>query len=160
MKKLGNVYRVKYSNLIASLVCILRFRLLILPLAGKINFVLISDKIIVFIKRICQLISFNFSLGRDLICIQSVDGMLMVFEQESYAFGRFLPGSLLPGPLAYSSRTDSFITASSCHQVESYKWVRILNLWNHDIFVCVRMLLTTEDEMVGWHHRLNGHEFG
>lgn len=59
--------------------------------------------------------------GRDLICIQSMDGMLMVFEQESYAFGRFLPGSLLPGPLAYSSRTDSFITVSSCRQVESYK---------------------------------------
>nr|XP_045363832.1 protein PTHB1 isoform X3 [Camelus bactrianus] len=60
--------------------------------------------------------------GRDLICIQSMDGMLMVFEQESYAFGRFLPGSLLPGPLAYSSRTDSFITVSSCQQVESYKY--------------------------------------
>ncbi|KAM7072287.1 protein PTHB1 isoform 5-T5 [Acridotheres tristis] len=59
--------------------------------------------------------------GRDLICIQSMDGMLMLFEQESYAFGRFLPGFLLPGPLAYSSRTDSFITVSSCQQVESYK---------------------------------------
>ncbi|KAB0344867.1 hypothetical protein FD754_021793, partial [Muntiacus muntjak] len=62
------------------------------------------------------------AICRDLICIQSMDGMLMVFEQESYAFGRFLPGSLLPGPLAYSSRTDSFITVSSCHQVESYKY--------------------------------------
>lgn len=60
--------------------------------------------------------------GRDLICIQSMDGMLMVFEQESYAFGTFLPGSLLPGPLAYSARTDSFITVSSCRQVESYKY--------------------------------------
>uniref|UniRef100_A0A8D2DGN7 Bardet-Biedl syndrome 9 n=1 Tax=Sciurus vulgaris TaxID=55149 RepID=A0A8D2DGN7_SCIVU len=66
--------------------------------------------------------SFGGVKGRDLICIQSVDGMLMVFEQESYAFGRFLPGSLLPGPLAYSSRTDSFITVSSCRQVESYKY--------------------------------------
>lgn len=60
--------------------------------------------------------------GQDLVCIQSMDGMLMVFEQESYAFGRFLPGSLLPGPLAYSSRTDSFITVSSCRQVESYRY--------------------------------------
>uniref|UniRef100_A0A8C5K108 Bardet-Biedl syndrome 9 n=1 Tax=Jaculus jaculus TaxID=51337 RepID=A0A8C5K108_JACJA len=60
--------------------------------------------------------------GRDLICIQSMDGMLMAFEQESYAFGRFLPGCLLPGPLAYSSRTDSFITVSSCRHVESYKY--------------------------------------
>ncbi|XP_065439831.1 protein PTHB1 isoform X5 [Chrysemys picta bellii] len=60
--------------------------------------------------------------GRDLICIQSMDGMLMLFEQESYAFGRFLPGFLLPGPLTYSSRTDSFITVSSGQQVESYKY--------------------------------------
>ncbi|XP_011805522.1 PREDICTED: protein PTHB1 isoform X3 [Colobus angolensis palliatus] len=66
--------------------------------------------------------SFGGIKGRDLICIQSMDGMLMVFEQESYAFGRFLPGFLLPGPLAYSSRTDSFITVSSCRQVESYKY--------------------------------------
>ncbi|XP_076976209.1 protein PTHB1 isoform X3 [Tamandua tetradactyla] len=66
--------------------------------------------------------SFGGVKGRDLICIQSMDGMLMVFEQESYAFGRFLPGSLLPGPLVYSSRTDSFITVSSCRQVESYKY--------------------------------------
>lgn len=60
--------------------------------------------------------------GRDLICIQSMDGMLMFFEQESYAFGRFLPGFLLPGPLSYSCRTDAFITVSSCQQVESYKY--------------------------------------
>ncbi|XP_054673023.1 protein PTHB1 isoform X7 [Grus americana] len=60
--------------------------------------------------------------GRDFICIQSMDGMLMLFEQESYAFGRFLPGFLLPGPLTYSARTDSFITVSSCRQVESYKY--------------------------------------
>ncbi|NXI62672.1 PTHB1 protein, partial [Anseranas semipalmata] len=60
--------------------------------------------------------------GRDLVCIQSIDGMLMLFEQESYAFGRFLPGFLLPGPLTYNSRTDSFLTVSSCQQVESYKY--------------------------------------
>ncbi|XP_039771064.1 protein PTHB1 isoform X2 [Ornithorhynchus anatinus] len=66
--------------------------------------------------------SFGGVKGRDLICIQSMDGMLMLFEQESYAFGRFLPGFLLPGPLTYNSRTDSFITVSSCRQVESYKY--------------------------------------
>ncbi|XP_075127200.1 protein PTHB1 isoform X2 [Leptodactylus fuscus] len=60
--------------------------------------------------------------GRDFICIQSMDGMLMFFEQESYAFGRYLPGFLLPGPLRYSPKTDSFVTVSSCRQVESYKY--------------------------------------
>uniref|UniRef100_H3ACW2 Bardet-Biedl syndrome 9 n=1 Tax=Latimeria chalumnae TaxID=7897 RepID=H3ACW2_LATCH len=60
--------------------------------------------------------------GRDLIAIQSMDGMLMFFEQETFAFGCFLPGFLLPGPLSYSPRTDSFITVSSSRQVESYKY--------------------------------------
>lgn len=50
-----------------------------------------------------------------------MDGMLMFFEQESYAFGRFLPGFLLPGPLSYCARTDAFLTVSSTRQVESYK---------------------------------------
>uniref|UniRef100_A0A4W5RT64 Bardet-Biedl syndrome 9 n=1 Tax=Hucho hucho TaxID=62062 RepID=A0A4W5RT64_9TELE len=56
------------------------------------------------------------------LCIQSMDGMLMFFEQESYAFGRFLPGFLLPGPLCYCSRTDTFLTVSSARQVESYRY--------------------------------------
>nr|XP_023662362.1 protein PTHB1-like isoform X2 [Paramormyrops kingsleyae] len=60
--------------------------------------------------------------GHHFICIQSMDGMLMFFEHESYAFGRFLPGFLLPGPLCYCARTDSFITVSSARQVESYKY--------------------------------------
>ena len=52
-----------------------------------------------------------------------MDGTITVFEQESFAFTRFLPGALLPGPIRYSARSDSFITVSSSRQVESYKWV-------------------------------------
>ena len=47
----------------------------------------------------------------------------MFFEQDSYSFGRFLPGFLLPGPLVYNPRTDSFLTVSSARQLESYKYV-------------------------------------
>ena len=57
------------------------------------------------------------------MCVQSTDGMLSFFEQESYAFGRFLPGFLLPGPLTYVAKTDSFLTVSSSLLVESYKYV-------------------------------------
>ncbi|KAJ7985514.1 hypothetical protein DPEC_G00352840 [Dallia pectoralis] len=56
------------------------------------------------------------------LCIQSMDGMLMFFEQESYSFGRFLPGFLLPGPLCYCCRTDTFLTVSSARQLESYRY--------------------------------------
>lgn len=59
--------------------------------------------------------------GHHSLCIQSMDGMLMFFEQDSYSFGRFLPGFLLPGPLVYNPRTDSFLTVSSARQLESYK---------------------------------------
>ena len=54
-----------------------------------------------------------------------MDGMLSFFEQESFAFGRFLPGFLLPGPLRYITKTDSFITVSSSRLVESYKYVAL-----------------------------------
>ncbi|KAM3873067.1 protein PTHB1 [Diretmus argenteus] len=60
--------------------------------------------------------------GHHSLCIQSMDGMLMFFEQDSYSFGRFLPGFLLPGPLVYCPRTDNFLTVSSARQLESYKY--------------------------------------
>ncbi|XP_015227563.1 PREDICTED: protein PTHB1 [Cyprinodon variegatus] len=66
--------------------------------------------------------TFGGATGHHSLCIQSMDGMLMFFEQDSYSFGRFLPGFLLPGPLAYNSRTDSFLTVSSARQLESYKY--------------------------------------
>lgn len=60
--------------------------------------------------------------NQDFICIQSLDGTLTFFEQESFAFSRFLPGFLLPGPIAYIQRTDSLLTVSSSWQLESYKY--------------------------------------
>ncbi|XP_072033738.1 protein PTHB1-like isoform X2 [Amphiura filiformis] len=60
--------------------------------------------------------------GKDFMCVQSMDGTVSFFEQESFAFSRFLPGFLLPGPLQYLQRTDSFVTVSSSWQVESYKY--------------------------------------
>ena len=76
-----------------------------------------------------QRTAFNFCFGkfggvknRDFLCVQSMDGTVSVFEQESFAFSRFLPGALLPGPIKYIRNTDSFVTVSSSRQVESYKF--------------------------------------
>ena len=55
--------------------------------------------------------------------MQSMDGTVSVYEQETFAFSRFLPGALLPGPISYVPKTDSFVTVSSSRQVESYKYV-------------------------------------
>ena len=39
--------------------------------------------------------------GLDYLCVQSYDGQLLIFECESFAFARFLPSFLVPGPLCY-----------------------------------------------------------
>ena len=52
-----------------------------------------------------------------------MDGTLSFYEQESYAFTRFLPGALLPGPIRYNQKNDSFITVSASWHLESYKFV-------------------------------------
>ena len=59
--------------------------------------------------------------GRDFLCVQSLDGTLSFFEQETFAFIRFLPGFLLPGPLVFLPHTDSFLTVTSNRHVETYR---------------------------------------
>ena len=59
--------------------------------------------------------------GRDFLCVQSLDGTLSFFEQETFAFIRFLPGFLLPGPLVFLPHTDSFLTVTSSRHVETYR---------------------------------------
>ncbi|XP_074605309.1 Bardet-Biedl syndrome 9 [Brevipalpus obovatus] len=73
--------------------------------------------------------SYNFVLGpfgqikdRDFICIQSLDGTLFFYEQESFAFSRQLPEVLLPGPLIYLATNDSFVLSSSSWCIESYRY--------------------------------------
>ncbi len=59
---------------------------------------------------------------KDYLCVQSLDGTLNLFEQDTFAFSRFLPDFLLPGPIVYAPRTDSFVVASSSHRIESYRY--------------------------------------
>jgi Bardet-Biedl syndrome 9 protein len=56
------------------------------------------------------------------INVQSLDGALSFFERDTFTFTRFLPGSLLPGPLVYAPLIDSFVTVASAWQVECYKY--------------------------------------
>jgi len=74
--------------------------------------------------------AFNFCFGpfggvpdRDYICIQSLDGVLSFFEQDSFAFSRLIsPSFLLPGPICYMAKTDSFIICSDSMCIEAYKY--------------------------------------
>ncbi|GAX83403.1 hypothetical protein CEUSTIGMA_g10828.t1 [Chlamydomonas eustigma] len=65
---------------------------------------------------------FGGASGLDYICVQSFDGLLSIFECESFTFARFLPNFLIPGPLAYCEQSDSFVTCSSSFELESYKY--------------------------------------
>lgn len=60
-------------------------------------------------------------------CVQSMDGALTLYEGDTLAFERFLPGFLLPGPLSYVAATDSFVTANSGCQLESYRYLTLAN---------------------------------
>ncbi|OQR75382.1 protein PTHB1-like, partial [Tropilaelaps mercedesae] len=61
-------------------------------------------------------------VAADLICVQSIDGVLSVFDRESHIFDRPLPGVLLPGPLAYIEQTDSFVTVTSTLVLETFRY--------------------------------------
>ena len=72
--------------------------------------------------------AFNMVIGpfgrtrKDLICVQSMDGRLQVFDQDAVSFSRRLPGALLPGPLCYVPSVDAFVTGTSDLRVESYRY--------------------------------------
>jgi len=65
---------------------------------------------------------FGGSAAMDYICVQSMDGQLTVYEQETFTFSRFLHNFLLPGPLCYAQKIDSFVTCNSSFEVECYKY--------------------------------------
>ncbi|KAF2356403.1 PTHB1 N-terminal domain [Trinorchestia longiramus] len=60
--------------------------------------------------------------GKDFLCVQSLDGCLSVYEQESFAFCVFLPGALLAGPLVYLPKSDAFATMSASCNLQIYKY--------------------------------------
>mmetsp|Transcript_15360 Transcript_15360/g.31875 ORF Transcript_15360/g.31875 Transcript_15360/m.31875 type:complete len:870 (-) Transcript_15360:93-2702(-) len=60
---------------------------------------------------------------RDYICIQSLDGVLSIFEQDAFAFSRMLsPTFLLPGPICYMAKIDSFIICNNSMCIEAYRY--------------------------------------
>ncbi|GBG31306.1 Rho guanine nucleotide exchange factor, putative [Hondaea fermentalgiana] len=60
--------------------------------------------------------------NKDFIAVQSLDGQLHVFEQESFAFIRQLNDVLLPGPMLYVRKLDAFLVCNSQFQIDCYKY--------------------------------------
>jgi len=67
-----------------------------------------------------------FGGGRDLtedyFCVQSLDGVLTFYEQDSLAFSRQLPNCLLPGPITYCSKLDLFLVGSCDMTLDAYRY--------------------------------------
>ena len=65
--------------------------------------------------------------GREMIMVQSLDGKLQIFEQSANAFTRQQVDCILPGPVAYLSKIDAFVTTNySCH-AECYRYNVLAN---------------------------------
>ncbi|KHJ45069.1 hypothetical protein D918_04880 [Trichuris suis] len=62
----------------------------------------------------------------DFICVQSLDGVIYLFEQEINTYSHYLPSFLLPGPMCYSKIMGNFVTFNSAWQVQSFKYDRLL----------------------------------
>ena len=59
---------------------------------------------------------------RDYLCIFSLDGTLMFYEQERVGIVCSLPDFLLPSPICYIKTKDSFVTSDSAWIVQSYRY--------------------------------------
>ncbi|XP_050536698.1 protein PTHB1 isoform X1 [Daktulosphaira vitifoliae] len=59
---------------------------------------------------------------RDFICILSLDGTLMVYEQQTFGFRTILPLYLHPYPLKYVESIDAFVTLNSDLCLSCYKY--------------------------------------
>ena len=97
------------------------------PVNSNKNGLLDSYQIVLLYQHKLARASFSLTIGRfggvinkDFMCVQSIDGAISVFEQESYTFSRFLPNFLLPNPIVYVERTDSLVTLSSSYEVQSF----------------------------------------
>ncbi|CAH0752931.1 unnamed protein product [Bemisia tabaci] len=78
----------------------------------------------VLLKSTYQLIvgPFGSVRDRDFLCVQSLDGVLLFFEQETFVLNRSLPTFLLPSPICYVPQTDSFIVFNAEWTLESYSY--------------------------------------
>ncbi|XP_073983161.1 Bardet-Biedl syndrome 9 isoform X2 [Rhodnius prolixus] len=79
--------------------------------------------------------------GRDFLCIQSLDGTLLFYEQETLTLSRQLPNFLLPSPIIYVPHTDSFVVLTSNWFLHSYRYqslgeetsVQLMPSWEYNL---------------------------
>ena len=81
-------------------------------------------------EHVLERYSFNMVCGpfgkgnsdRDFICVQSLDGFLTIYEQETKGLSSSVPEFLLPSSFLYMDTSDSFVLASLSQTVSSYQY--------------------------------------
>lgn len=63
----------------------------------------------------------------EMIIVQSMDGKVQVFDQQNDAFVRQLVDCLLPGPVTYVPKIDSFLTVTHACSAECYRYQILVN---------------------------------
>lgn len=58
---------------------------------------------------------------RDFICIQSLDGSLSFFDQETFLFMCLFDDVIIPSPVCYIASSDSFVICKSTWVLEIYR---------------------------------------
>jgi len=72
--------------------------------------------------------AFNFCLGRigdrnyDIIFVQSVDGAISIYEQDSLVNTIALPEVIIPGPINFLTRKECFLISNTNYEIECYSY--------------------------------------
>ncbi|CAH0720686.1 unnamed protein product, partial [Brenthis ino] len=83
-----------------------------------------------FIRRAASVISgpFGASKGRDLICIQAMDGTLSFFDQDTFLFMCVFNDIIIPGPICYTANSDQFVICKSTWIMEIFSFQQLNEL--------------------------------
>jgi Bardet-Biedl syndrome 9 protein len=80
--------------------------------------------------------SFNFTQGmfgkanHEMICVQSLDGLLTIINKDSVQMEITLPDFYLPGPLIYAKHSDAFVISNTNFEIECYRYSTLNMLVN------------------------------
>jgi Bardet-Biedl syndrome 9 protein len=102
--------------------------------------------------------AFNFCIGRigeknyDFIFVQSVDGVISIFEQDSVVNHVALNEVIFPGPIGFLSRKDHLLVSNTAYEIECYSYnnlattnsksedKKIIYTWTYNLGELVREL--------------------
>ena len=89
-----------------------------------------SSKLVLQYEHQMDRNSFNFISGKfgkkELgICVQSIDGQLSFFNQETPQMQIQLADFYLPGPFIYAEDQDSIVVSNTCYEIECYSYATL-----------------------------------